>query len=492
VKITADLGDETQEVTGQWNYRVEAHKRNAAVVADEAARGGAAGANADPNRKHFVLNHSGHFTSYRRPKQAVIGPPSFPTSGSDRCRVIVDETGRVIAVEGEAETLPLLIEPMATFVLDPLPQRAQAMWECSEQRSLARIQREDGIWGAFGPRRIAPPPRIGPRFGSRFGTPFADREKVTVFAAKERREYTVTESTPQAVTVHRQFELKTTERAAGVPSLDLTGVGTIRFDRAESLPQRIEHDMLLKIEVDNVSVRIPFEVECTRLTDAELAESRRQAQIALEEAQKRAAEQKIKENSPEALAEHVKTLKELTAEGEFSKRYNAVNALQRMTPADHAAARKDVIAALEPLRDDANASIRGAALKAYVHWADQDELDALIELAGHDDYFVRKAALEKLGQLGGKKAAAAIAPQLAELRYRTDATKALAAIGPDAVGAVVEVADAEDYQTRSAAYEVLGKIGGEKGRKLLQKRADEDPHFAAKLAAKRALDSLDK
>jgi HEAT repeat protein len=507
VKITADLGDETQDVTGQWNYRVEAHKRNAAVVADELAQGGQA-VRVGGNAIHFALNYSGHFTSYRRSKPGFIGPPNFPTSASDHCRVIVDETGRVVAIEGEAESLPLVIEPMATFVLDPLPQAAQTTWQTEEQRSLARIQREGGIWGSFGPRRIAPPriappriappriapprigPGIGPRFGPRFHDPFGDREKVTVFSAQERRQYTVTESTPQAVTIRRQFELKTTERAAGVPSLELTGVGTIRFDRAESLPQRIEHDMLLKIEVDNVSVRIPFEVECTRLTDVELAEAKRQTQKAVEEAQQRAAEQKIKDNSPETLAGHVKTLNDLTPEGEFSKRYNALNALKQMTPADHAAARKDVIAALEPLREDANNSIRGAALKAYVHWADKDELDGLIGLTGHDDFFVRQAVIGKLGQIGGKRAAEAIAPQLAELRYRSEATKALAAIGPDAGEAIIQQADADDYQTRSAVYEVLGKIGSEKARELLTKRADEDPHFAAKLAAKRALDSF--
>lgn len=122
--------------------------------------------------------------------------------------------------------------------------------------------------------------------------------------------------------------------------------------------------------------------------------------------------------------------------------------------------------------DAANHDKHLAAAKALAIWSTSAEVPLLIELLGEQDKETRVAVIHALGALRAQQAADRLADRLAE--DRTAASAALESIGNAAEPAVIQRLAHDNLWVRSAAIDVLSKIGGQAGNEALQRVAVGD------------------
>jgi HEAT repeat protein len=104
------------------------------------------------------------------------------------------------------------------------------------------------------------------------------------------------------------------------------------------------------------------------------------------------------------------------------------------------------------------------SLAAAAHGADvpaADDVVGWVKRLKGDDLLAAQDAADALGRLGPKAAAAIpdLVGALERREVRRPATEALAAIGPEAVLALLGALDSEDYHAKNAAAEALVRIG---------------------------------
>jgi hypothetical protein len=146
-------------------------------------------------------------------------------------------------------------------------------------------------------------------------------------------------------------------------------------------------------------------------------------------------------------------------------RAQAILWLARADPQDSSRGR--VTAALEPLVVEGD--VRGdldpdLVLRAYLHWANQDNVPAMIRmvedhaLPGWDN---KKTAqvMAALGKLQDKRAADALARKLSDPQLHDQAVDALKVLGPGAEGAVLDSLFVDDPDTQARANELLADYG---------------------------------
>jgi HEAT repeat protein len=146
-------------------------------------------------------------------------------------------------------------------------------------------------------------------------------------------------------------------------------------------------------------------------------------------------------------------------------RANALLWLAECTPQD--ARRMQVTSALEPLVFDGD--VRGTLdpdllLRTYLHWADQDNIPALIRMVeNHTVPAWSRARIGQvmvvLGKLQDARAAEVLAQRLSDPRLHEQAVDALKLLGPSATDTVMDSLFIGDAATQQRAGEVLASYG---------------------------------
>jgi len=139
--------------------------------------------------------------------------------------------------------------------------------------------------------------------------------------------------------------------------------------------------------------------------------------------------------------------------------------LAEASPSD--AQRSQVTASLEPLlfEGDARGNVDpDLLLRAYLRWADQDNVPSLIRMVGNPNlpcWDVRKTGLvmQTLGKIQDNRAADVLARKLDDPKLHDQAVDALKLMGPSAESAVVDYLFADDPATRQRAGDLLADYG---------------------------------
>ena len=160
------------------------------------------------------------------------------------------------------------------------------------------------------------------------------------------------------------------------------------------------------------------------------------------------------------------------------------------------ASRDDVLAAIQPLLKDANASTRTNALKVVETWGTTEQVvPALIEALDDPDRNVKLAAIAALRKTSDPRAALPLARLVSskEPGVRQKAVDALIAMKPkdDEVEAeVIKALEGTEARSRLAACEVLQVIGTQASIPALKKAAagTNKTLASAALAALTAID----
>jgi HEAT repeat protein len=126
-----------------------------------------------------------------------------------------------------------------------------------------------------------------------------------------------------------------------------------------------------------------------------------------------------------------------------------------------------VTATLEPLlfQGDARGNVDpDLLLRAYLHWADQENVPCLIRMVENPnlpcwDTGKTGLVMQTLGKLQDNRAADALARKLDDPKLRDQAVDALKLMGPGAESAVVDYLFADDPATRQRAGDLLAAYG---------------------------------
>ena len=250
-------------------------------------------AGASANRT--TLAYEASFSTTQRPVAGRFFRMSFPTSGRETGLITIDEFGEVVSMTGE-EQLPMLMGPAGLVAIAPLNAGGQATWGRKSQTSITRIEQDpnDPLARLRG-RGIRRP----------FGPPIGNASKETVYPAEETTTFVMGQPIADVVPIKKTYEIKTLDNAAA-PYLHLKGEGTWKFNAKESVPFSTELKLELARNIDNATIRVPFEMqfiytdpqiiaEERKASEAQMASVRnQQAQKAAEELDKLAKPRKAK------------------------------------------------------------------------------------------------------------------------------------------------------------------------------------------------------
>ncbi len=138
------------------------------------------------------------------------------------------------------------------MLIDQFPDEAKQAWN---------VERELGVVE----RNQSP----GPSFG-----PFGRGGSETHRGAKERIDYAVTSQDDSFIYISKKYSLQTVPDA-GVTRIDMSGEGELVFDKRQGIFASHKMKYKLTINEKNVSVTIPYSVECRLLSEREAAEEQK-------------------------------------------------------------------------------------------------------------------------------------------------------------------------------------------------------------------------
>lgn len=173
-------------------------------------------------------------------------------------------------------------------------------------------------------------------------------------------------------------------------------------------------------------------------------------------------------------------------------RVRALKDLARAQPGPTDPRRTETATTLAGLLNDPEGSIRVEAARALAAWAIPENVPVLLDLLGSDSGDLRRAAMEALGRLGDKRAVPLIARRLIDGGDRSQATRALQALGPIAEAETLRYLQHRDAAVRAAACRVLQMAGTRKSVQPLRYIANNDRNRETAQAALNALDGISR
>ena len=239
-------------------------------------------AGASANRT--TLAYEASFSTTQRPVAGRAFRLTLPTIGRGSGLITIDEFGELITMTGD-EPLPMLMGPAGLVAIAPLNSGGQTTWGRKSPTSITRIEQDpnDPLARLRG-RGIRRP----------FGPPVSNPPKGTVFPAEETTAFTLGQPIADFVPIKKAYEIKTLDNAAA-PYLHLKGEGTWKFNNKESTPFSAELKFELARNIDNATIRVPFEMQFIYTDPQIIAAERKQAQEQMDQnnqqqAQKAAAD----------------------------------------------------------------------------------------------------------------------------------------------------------------------------------------------------------
>ena len=250
-------------------------------------------AGASANRT--TLAYEASFSTTQRPVAGRFLRLSLPNFGRGAGLITIDEFGEIISMTGE-EQLPMLMGPVGQLAIMPLNAGGQATWGRKSPTNITRIEQDpnDPLARLRG-RGIRRP----------FGPPIGNAPKGIVYPAEETTVFTLGQPTADVMPIKKAYELKTLDNSAA-PYMHLKGEGTWKFNSKESVPFSAEVKFELARNIDNATIRVPFEMQFIytdpqiiaaerKVSEEQMAASRnQQTQKAVEELDKLAKPHKAK------------------------------------------------------------------------------------------------------------------------------------------------------------------------------------------------------
>lgn len=212
---------------------------------------------------------------------------SLPEDG--RGKIVLNESGEIL--DGGAEpALPCLLGGGGLVGIEKLSSTAPGTTRATNQLILQRVEASRAT-DRFSPYDWRP------RYRSRLGSPWLrdpePRVNVELLTGLESTEYTLGPSKGDLVELTKVYELQIDGATKDdQPYLQLTGKGTGYFNQATGLMQSIDYQGQLVVTKDNISVRVPLQMQYEMVTAEQLAEERRRIEERKKQREALATQQK--------------------------------------------------------------------------------------------------------------------------------------------------------------------------------------------------------
>ncbi len=265
-------------VTGTSQQKLEGPALAAKVSPSVALVSVVAGASGN----RVTLAYSASFSTSQRPAPGKrILNFSFPNISQGSGTLTIDEFGEVVQMTGE-EQLPFCMGPVGLVAMAPLNPTGQATWGRTEQTSITRIEQDPNDPLARMRARGMMRPPFGPFGNNPFGN---NRPKETVFPAQESTTFTLGQQVADVQLLKKSYELKTLDNANN-PYLHLKGEGDWRFHVKDAMPFSAELKFELARNIENATIRVPFQMNFLYTDPQIIAAERKQAEERMAEARK--------------------------------------------------------------------------------------------------------------------------------------------------------------------------------------------------------------
>ena len=224
-----------------------------------------------------TLTYAASFTTTQMPAPGKrllrFGVPTF---GRGNGTLTIDEFGEIVQLTGE-EQLPFCMGPVGLVAVAPLNPNGQANWGRTEQTSITRVEQDPNDPLARMRARGMMRPPGGPFGPGGPGGPFGNKPKETVFPAQETTTFTLGQQVADVVLLKKTYELKTLENAVN-PYLALKGEGDWRFHMKDAMPFSAELKFELSRNIENATIRVPFQMQFLYTDPQIIAAERKQAE----------------------------------------------------------------------------------------------------------------------------------------------------------------------------------------------------------------------
>ncbi|HEX6983908.1 MAG TPA: HEAT repeat domain-containing protein, partial [Planctomycetaceae bacterium] len=442
--VEIDDGDVIHTLSGAPTYTVQSVKDGNAVL----RFGGALSERSKAKDPNTIL---------------LPGPPRSPFSGfaglgggfSRGVSLTLNGRGEIVKAEGDSQ-LPYLLGNLHEMALVPLPAKPQDRWKTQTDTQVTVVSSLFPTPPV--PRGFRPPGLIGP----------TTEETLN---ASETTSYAVDGKTGG---VKRTYKLATKEEVNGKPRVELTSQGTVAFAKDGFLPERIEWQGRLVLRKDGEEGTRPIKVTIRRLSEQELAERAKQAEVAKAE-----AAQKLMDDLG-TLVEDLKSGDEGAARG----------AAIRLFHGEAGEGNAEVAAALAEAMEKSDKSNRWLFSQALAKWATPEQSDLLIAVLDEEHTAARHAAIDTLAARKVEAAIPKIAERLENGFDRPKAAAALRAFGPAAAEATAKQLENKEWVVRMEAAQVLKDIGTQETLPAL-KKATRDENGLVKTRAQEAVKAIE-
>ena len=394
-----------------------------------------------------------------------FGGPGFPRPFAGPNEIKIDGQGHLLSTHGETP-LPRALGDLSQLIVETLPSNG-TKWEvqngCVVVLHEARpLNPTPTLPFSRGGSIQEPPPLEGGGWGR---SPFSRTEQRNL-PASETLSYTLGAANGDLVKIDKHYALQTNERSFGAPTLQLTGNGSVGFDRKLGMPRTMELKLTLVEQPDRTTTtRVPVTVTY-RLLEGDEREKALHPPAPVQP-----------ERKPIVETELPSTLTDLQSSDGF-KVIAAANKLAEAKPAgDRLAVENALIGALEHKDGFARQSV----VKALGTWGSSASVPALIKRLDDESFAVRWAVFEVLGARKDVRAAQPLAKWLE--KDRGFASNALRKMGAMAAPAVAQQLKTGDWGMHLDVCHLLKEIGTATEIPALQALTHDENKLVADAAA---------
>lgn len=384
-------------------------------------------------------NPAAPFRGLYRPMRGFGGLASGDAKPSE---ITLNARGRDYSAKGSSN-LPYLLGELSEWMLPPLPKKQEKEWNKSRELKLVISD------------RLLPRPML-----------LVDDSKA--IPTSEEIDFRLESGAGGLATIKREYRLATSEKIGNKPRVEVTGEGTLTFDKGRGLFTRLEHKQTLVSREANKTEETPIHVTYELLDDAAAARVEVEAKRGL---------------NAEELAATLADLKD------DKKALGRVLALQKKAPS---IPNPEVGEALVHLLKIGDKNHRYGVIKALELWASEAQTPDLLATLDDEMPITRHAALKALARVNPEKAALPAGKMLTVKEDKLAASAVLKTLGEFAEPVVIPVLKDKDWQTRLEAIRILSEIGTEASIPALEPVSTGDENILNRNTAKEAITAIKK
>jgi hypothetical protein len=388
---------------------------------------------------HSKGNPAAPFRGLYRPLRGFGGLASGDAKPSE---ISLNARGRDYSAKGSSN-LPYLLGDLSEWMLSPLPKKQEREWNKSRELKLVISD------------RLLPRPML-----------LVDDSKA--IPTSEEIDFRLESGAGGSATIQREYRLATSEKIGNKPRVEVTGKGTLTFDRTRGLFTKLEYRQTLVSREEKKTEETPIQVSYQLLDEAAAARVEVEAKRGL---------------NAEELAEVLADL------GNEQKATGRVLALQKKAPA---IPNPEVGEALARLLKGDDKNRRYGVVKALELWASESQTPDLLPILEDPMPITRHAALKALARVNPEKAAIPAGKMLTVKEDKLAASAVLKTLGAFAEPAVIPVLKEKEWQTRLEAIRILSEIGTKMSVAALEAVSASDENILNRNTAKEAIAAIKK